>query len=155
MKLRGLFSLALLLTGGALAFAGMPSWQWMNGPYVGRAVDISIGSDIQGKVLYAADDHAFLFKSSDEGETWTPTRIGGDMSGPTCVTIASQNPLVAYVGGNFINNPNVFKTIDRGVNWIQKDNGLGDAWPLCLAVDPSDPAADFVLLGSASQGGSE
>lgn len=152
MKLRGFFSLALFLVAGTIAYAGMPSWQWMNGPYVGRAVDISIGSDIQGKVLYAADDYAYLYKSTNEGQLWEKIQ---SLATPACVVVAPNTPDIAYTGGNWGPDNQVYKTVDRGQNWSSKSSNLGNTSPLCLAVDPSDPNASFVLLGSAIQGGSE
>jgi photosystem II stability/assembly factor-like uncharacterized protein len=136
----------LWLLACAPVFAGMPAWQWLNGPYVGRAVDITIGSGGGQKILYAANENASLFRSTDEGSNWLPTSMGS----PTCVTTAPQNPQIAYTGGSW----KVYKTNDGGVNWVFKSAGIGAVSPLCLAVDPSEPNATFVLLGSASQGGS-
>jgi len=116
MKHRRFVLLAIFLTVGTLAFAGMPSWQWMNGPYVGRAGDISIGSAGLDKVLYAADEYAYLYRSTNEGQLWEKIP---SLSTPTCVVVAPNNPNITYTGGAW----KVYKTIDRGLNWEFKSQG--------------------------------
>ncbi|MGB9721794.1 MAG: WD40/YVTN/BNR-like repeat-containing protein [bacterium] len=148
-KSLSLIILPLLLLGA--------EWQSLNGPPAGRADDMCMGYDpyIPTWVIYAADQTHKLYKSTNEGELWQVPTSQIIVDNPNCVITAPNNAQIVYVGKNRSSPAEhcIWKSEDGGFSWNYKDEGIGNVYPLCLAVDPSDNSASFVLLGSWYQSG--
>jgi len=131
-------------------------WQSLNGPPAGRADDMSMGLYEGQWVIYAADQTHKLYKSTNEGELWQVPTSQIEVDNPVCIITSKNNAQIVYLA-KVPESPNahcVWKSEDGGQTWNPRDDGIGNISPLCLAVDPLDVNANFVLLGSAKQSGS-
>ena len=87
-----------------------------------------------------------MYKSIDEGETWTPINNGLQTSlmNVNCLAIHPTNPNIVYIGTW---KDGIFKTIDGGQSWVNKSNGLASADVRSLAIDPKNPEIVYAGLG--------
>jgi photosystem II stability/assembly factor-like uncharacterized protein len=97
-------------------------------------------------ILYASTGdriHGQLAKSADYGETWYP--IGTPGSGSCCIYSLVIDPTsqtgmrTLYAGSH---SEGVFKSIDGGATWVEKNIGLGENGNRSissLVIDPTNP----------------
>jgi len=111
-------------------------------------------------VLYADIKGNGLYKSEDQGRTWSykpslsSNANGGDkMKGRTqfVISLYDENTLYAcYSNGSWTQDKGkVFKSTDGGDSW-QNWTGSLDEYTKCLAIQPSSTGEDIVYLFSSS-----
>src|SRR3989442_3257101 len=122
---------ALVWLGGlSRAEAGIDVWT-TNGPYGGTIRSLAIDPH-RSTTLYASveavDVHGAptvegVFKSTDEGGSWTAINTGLTNPGGISLAIDPQTPTTLYAAGW----GGVFKSIDAGNNWTAVNTGLPNA----------------------------
>ena len=93
-----------------------------------------------------------FYKSTNSGDSWAVTAVGGDNSYGYAVAVDPQNKNVVYIGG-YLNNPYrgvVFRTLNGGSSWTEVSTGLGSYQIYALAIDPSAPSR---IYAGVSYGG--
>ena len=119
----------------------------------GRISDFAFHPD-KKHVYYAAIASGGLFKTENNGTTWTPLFDGQNSYALGVVELDPANPNVVWVGSGENNSQRsvgfgdgVYKSIDGGVTWSNK--GLADSGHISqIWIDPED--SDTVLV--AAQG---
>jgi photosystem II stability/assembly factor-like uncharacterized protein len=99
-------------------------------------------------VLYAAINTDGVFKSVDNGATWTPTQEGLPSTNASYVVADPWQEKTAYASffAEGYNPGGVYKTTDGGVTWNPANNGLGQ-----LEGDPNDygKVSTYAVVGVA------
>jgi len=101
------------------------------------------------QILYAGTDFDGVWKSTDGGDSWFRASAGLDMSliVPQIIVdpLNSQTLYVGMAGGPGLTGGHIFKSMDGGVTWVQKDSGITVSYPpyvngiRALAIDPAHP----------------
>jgi photosystem II stability/assembly factor-like uncharacterized protein len=94
--------------------------------------------------IYAATNNG-VFKSADEGASWTAANAGLAGIDVFSVAIDPLNPATLYAGAL---GSGVFKSTDGGQNWFSASSGLDDTIILSLAIDPASPQT--IYCGTAT-----
>jgi hypothetical protein len=86
-----------------------------------------------------------VFKSLDEGATWTAINHGLESTTLNigAIAIHPQNPDIVYLGEL---NSGIHKTLDGGKTWFLANNGLLKTDIRALAIDPENP--DTIYTGA-------
>ena len=162
-------AMALALTAQTVSSAMLGGLQWRSiGPAAtgGRIADIAVAR-VPGEpvTIYAASTTGGVFKSLNEGVSWTPVfdHAGGMMS-IGAVAVAPSNPSVVWVGTGEADNrqssswgDGVYRSLDGGATW--KKMGLEDTHHIGkIVIHPSDPNTVYVaavghLWGSNAERG--
>jgi photosystem II stability/assembly factor-like uncharacterized protein len=95
-----------------------------------------------------------IFSSTDDGVTWEPVNVGGQISIPYCrgVAVKTDDPQVAYMGNGesaFGGSGALHRSRDRGNTWETLPLPVipnGTIWN--LAIHPEDPS--FLLASSVN-----
>ena len=108
------------------------------------------GGGFGGGGAAGAQSSTKLFKSTDEGLTWTEIKGGGlpDLAGRTCVAIANgTNSQRMFL----VQNSGLYRSDDGGATWTQMDkedervrNGQG-GYNCGVYVNPKDPDTIYVV----------
>ena len=122
----------------------LPAWISTGGPVGG------IGYDIKARpgnpdILYVTDANTGLHISTNGGLTWMASNLGiarraglsGDIVPVFCVTVDPNNPDIVWVGTQ--NSNGIFKSVDAGKTFIEKDQGVPEPNGITvrgIAVDP-------------------
>jgi photosystem II stability/assembly factor-like uncharacterized protein len=98
----------------------------------------ALALDSSGESLFLGA-HTGLFRSDDDGRSWTPVPISSKRSHLDVMTGTPdpREPKTIYVGTH---EAGVFKTSDGGLTWNQAINGLGGMDVHGLAIDPNAPS---------------
>ncbi len=118
----------------ALSQSGPAPAEWMStgGPVGGLGYDVRIHPSTKN-VMFVTDNNAGVIKSSNAGKTWTPSNSGISVrGGPTgdaftifSLTIDPNDPATVWAGTNGDGGAfGVFKSIDGGAHWTQKNAGI-------------------------------
>lgn len=133
------FALLTILSVACPLLAAFPSfaadqWSLMNGPYGGDIM--ALGADGAGKIYAARGDD--IFRSGDEGDTWTNISDGGVGANINCLHVAPSGDLYAGVSSR-----GVWWSFNGGQSWdhdqITHDphGGLG-ATIIAITVSSND-----------------
>lgn len=134
-----LFASALLRPAPAL---GVGNWEQTAGPSAtGVSTLLRTGS-----FVYAGTASAGVYRSSDNGTTWTAASSG---LGPGVVlALAGENSSIyASIQPDDLGNGGVFRSSDNGATWIPSTSGLGNVYILSLLATGGN-----VYAGDASAG---
>jgi photosystem II stability/assembly factor-like uncharacterized protein len=165
-----LFLIALTAQGPASidpALLGTLRWRSIGPANTGGRIDDFAIARVPGQpdAIYVATASGGVFKSTNQGTSWTPIfdRVDAMMSIGD-VTVAPSNPNVVWVGTGEANNrqssswgDGVYKSVDAGRTW--KASGLADTRHIArIVIHPSDPdlvyaAATGHLWGSNAERG--
>ena len=115
-------------------------------------------------VLYADIKGSGLYKSVDQGVTWTHksslsnnSNGGSKMNGHTnfVISLYDENTLYAcYSNGTWsANNGQVFKSIDSGDTWVNWSGSTANSLTKNLVIQPSNTGEDLVYLFTTSRNG--
>jgi ligand-binding sensor domain-containing protein len=111
------FALSLLLSGLLIATEAVAQnfWQQTNGPYGGTIPAFAI--DSTGNI-FAGTDGGGIFRSTDDGENWTPVNMGLTNTSIWSFVVNSSGHIFAGTDGRF------FRSIDNGTSWTPVNTGL-------------------------------
>lgn len=103
-----------LLCATTIAFSQTPFWQQTNGPEGGNIWGLAINSQ---KYIFATTIRGGVYRSTDNGENWTPVNNGiGAYESPCCgaadIAVDPQDRL--YVQ----NGCRIWRSVDNGENWV-------------------------------------
>ena len=139
----------LLLILPLLLFA---TWSQLYVPYAGRADDMTIGKSGLQYYIYAADRTYKIYKTINDGVSWTVPTIDLSVDNPVCVVTCPNNADVVYLGKT--GSPPVYWSTDAGVNWDdrsgQSPNDITNENPLCFVMDPDNES--IIYLGCKGGG---
>ncbi len=107
------------------AIAQANFWQQSNGPF--GAYVSSIVSDSNG-TLYAGTDGSGIFKSTDEGKSWSSSNAG--LTSLSITTIAVGSDTVLFVG----TVEGVFKSTNHAQSWERIDNWMTSTYTNVLLI---------------------
>lgn len=93
---------------------------------------------IEKDTIYIGTAHNDVYRSEDSGDNWTST---GNISGDSisCLAIDYVNHAILYAGSKYL-DPGVYKTSNRGNDWIQMNNDLNYPLVKSIITDPEEPA---------------
>jgi photosystem II stability/assembly factor-like uncharacterized protein len=160
--MRGILRPSFLALSFAIAAAAQPltpallnGLQWRSiGPAAtgGRIADIAVGKAAgEPLAIYAATTSGGIFKSVNEGVSWSPIfdHAGGMMS-MGAVAVSPSNPSVVWAGTGEADNrqssswgDGIYASLDGGMTWTKK--GLEETRHIGrIVVHPNDPNTVYV-----------
>lgn len=151
--------LAMCLTvvqGPPSATAAIGAWSSF-GPVGGRIADLQV-SPSHHATVWAAAGSGLVFKSTDSGRTWVPSRNGMKFGkNVDLLAVSPSDPSIVYAGGYGSTLGSVmYRTSDGGASWSSRKRGLTDI-VLALVVHPTDPdtayASTYSGLYKTTDGG--
>jgi photosystem II stability/assembly factor-like uncharacterized protein len=122
MKTRHIFVILLFVLLRPFASA---QWVHASNPHGGPITCFSIS----GQNLFVGTTGSGVFRSSDNGTTWTPANAGLGTYGVWSLALAGTNLFAGTYGGG------VFLSTDNGATWTSASDGLAEPHALALAVD--------------------
>jgi photosystem II stability/assembly factor-like uncharacterized protein len=130
-----------------LAISEAPSqtnfWQQMNNGLTNLNVR-ALAAD-SGGTMYAATDSNLVFRSTNNGDSWTHTSPTNAVS----IGYLETNSLGhVFAGDGFAG---VYRSTDSGNNWVQVDSGLSNPFVRALAVS----ASGDIFVGCLAVGGAD
>ena len=133
------------------------------GPAVmGGRIDAIAVIESEPSTLYVGTASGGLWKTVNNGTTWTSIFDGYATSSIGDVAVSASDPRIVWVGSGEANNrqsssfgDGLYKSIDAGNTWAHQ--GLGDSGHIGkLVLDPANPERVFVAaLGSLWSAGGE
>lgn len=104
----------------------------------GGTVNVFAAAPADPHVVYAGMEGGGVFRSADDGRSWSPANGGLGNFFVGALAVDPHNPSVVYAGtkGGF------YKTVTAGAAWVRFSRGLDSSQPqiTALAVDPSTPS---------------
>ena len=97
-------------------------------------------------MVYAGGDARGVFKSLDEGSTWTRANSGLFATSIDSLAIDPQNPHTVYIG---IDGIGLYKSTDGAVSWSATP--ILPGYFFALAIDPQEPDAVYASGGGLSK----
>jgi len=122
------------------------------GPFRGGRTVAAVGVPGHPTVLYIGVNNGGVWRSRDDGRTWTPIFDDQPTGSVGAIAVAPSDPRTIYVGsGEGLQRPDlsvgdgIFKSTDGGASW--RHVGLADGLQIpAIAVDPRDPNRVFVAV---------
>ena len=98
----------------------------------------SIASDPNNpQIVYAGTRDAGIFRTSDGGASWSPSRNGLTFYPIRSLAINPDNSGILYAGTDY---DGVWKSTDSGATWFKSSNGLDEGMIIFnIIVDPKNP----------------
>ena len=118
----------------------VPFWEATNGPLGGtiQALAVSPAGDI-----YAGAENGGVFRSTDDGLTWTNSRTGLDnTSNVMCLAIDPDGRIFAGTRGF-----GVYRSVDNGATWAACNTGLTNTWPQTILASSAGALYVGTLTG--------
>ena len=106
-------------------------WQQTNGPF-GGGVQV-LASNSSGDI-FAGTRIGGVFRSTDNGDTWSPINTGLTATFVSALAINSSGDIFA---GTFGGESGVFRSTDNGDTWRQINTGLTNINVVALAINSS------------------
>lgn len=140
--------LGLALLAAAPLQAGGNRWTPI-GPHGGGVTALAFSAN--GRTVLAGTKTLGVFRSADNGRTWTPASSG--LSGGV-VGLAASPAAAGWVYA--VTSSGVFRSDDAGLHWTAADAGLpsvnGKVNAVRVATEPTDPAAVWAVVRTAVSG---
>jgi photosystem II stability/assembly factor-like uncharacterized protein len=135
--------LGLALLAAAPLRAGVNRWTSI-GPNGGGVTALAFSAN--GRTVLAGTKTLGIFRSADNGRTWTPASSG--LSGEEVVDLAASPAAPGWVYA--VTSSGVFRSDDAGLHWTAADAGLpsmnGRVSAVLVATEPTQPAAVWAAL---------
>lgn len=103
-----------------------------------------IFSNSEQDVIYASVSSSGVFKSIDNGESWSWISVDTFRESILELVISPYNPSVLFA----ITDNGVYKSEDAGLTWNQSGSGITDLSILSIAADPNHENRFFVTTSS-------
>jgi len=160
IRIESIFSLTLFLLTYILPMqaASQPayeteSWVRTGGPLGGLGYDIRM-NPLNPDIMFVTDGFAGVFKSIDGGYNWFPSNNGiPRKGGPTgdaipifCLTIDPNNPDIVWAGMQ--QQLGIFKSMDSGETWQEKDNGVIENTGITFRGFSIDPRSSDIVYAA-------
>jgi len=121
--------------------AGESAWIQTNGPFGGAINTIEI-DPVHPDILYAGGAGGGVFKSTDDGTTWTMLeQIISPSEHIHDIFLSPNDPLTVYALAG-----RLYKSTNGGESWRVPDQ---EHWFSCVAMDPANP---LVLIAGSGDG---
>ena len=131
------------------------NWQYL-GPTntSGRIIDVAVAKyGATPYHIYAASASGGVWKTIDEGKTWSPVFEEGVTTDIGDVTVSPSNPDIVWIGTGEANifrssmaGCGVYKSIDAGKTWVHM--GLEDTFTIPrIVIHPTNPDIVYVAAG--------
>ncbi len=121
-----------------------PTWQKMTGP---PGIDVTVIYKANN-ILYAGTKNLGLYRSTDDGQTWTSASAGIERTLISDIIASGPNLLAAVAASRCPEHLNIFKSTDNGTTW-SPTAGLDGRVVNSFAIK-----GNFVYAGIASVTGS-
>jgi len=125
-------------------------------PINGAAINEITVSISDPNIVYATTYGNGVFKSTDAGNTWSPTALINEIGTNDGLAISPIDPNIvfasAYGFGHYTGG--VFKTIDGGETWTTIEY-FGNTYVRGIFIDPSNPQTIFTYRGQTNYYGYE
>jgi photosystem II stability/assembly factor-like uncharacterized protein len=109
-----------------------PSWHAF--PLFGGEMTSMAADPTNGQIAYVGTRDAGVFKTTDGGRSWRPSRSGLTVSPIRTLRLDPTNPATLYAGADF---DGVWKSNDGGITWARTGAGLPDSMVVFnIAIDP-------------------
>jgi photosystem II stability/assembly factor-like uncharacterized protein len=116
----------------------------------GRVTAIDVANTPGRRTIYVGFASGGVWKSTNNGTTWTPVFDDAAFSNVSDITISSSNPSIVWVGTGERNSlrsqgwgGGVYKSVDAGKTW--KQSGLTDNTQIGrIAIHPKNPDIVYV-----------
>ncbi|MFC1569290.1 T9SS type A sorting domain-containing protein [bacterium] len=130
------------------------TWIRTGGPLGGLGYDVRMRPD-NPDMMYVTDAYAGVFISEDGGENWHPSNqgitTGGGESGDAipvfCLTIDPHHHDIIWIGMQF--SGSIFKSVDAGVTWEEKDEGVNTVEGVTFRGFTVDPTTSDIVYAAA------
>jgi len=129
-------------------------WIRLGGPPGGLGYDIRYNPDFPD-IWYVTDANAGVHRSTDNGNRWESVNEGIETyAGPTnelipvfCLTVSQHDPMILWAGTQY--NGHLYKSVDAGVTWEEKDEGITKEYDLLsfrgITIDPASPNIIYAM----------
>ena len=120
------------------------TWTLFPGVFGTNVTGQALAADAATGALYAGANNGGVFKSVDQGQSWTPANAGL----PSIVwTLAAAEtaPFTLYAG----TSSGVFRTTDGAATWQPRSTGLPAGVVLHLVAHPTDPMTAYAAVANA------
>lgn len=94
------------------------------------------------KIVYVGVGPSFIYRTTDQGETWDTIPKHPEAYALTSLAIAPSNDSIIYAGYT----TGIFKSIDRGNTWQTLNLGFGIHSGTLIAVNPKSPDTVYVAV---------
>jgi photosystem II stability/assembly factor-like uncharacterized protein len=144
----------LIFLGMALvAMAQRNVWIRTGGPLGGLGYDIRM-NPLNPDIMFVTDGFAGVFKSIDGGSNWFPSNNGiprkggpsGDALPIFCLTIDPNDPDIVWAGMQ--QQRGIFKSLDSGNTWQEKDNGVIETTGITFRGFSVDPRSSDIVYAA-------
>lgn len=133
-------SLVLLLS--LLTIPTASALQFTTGGPIGElalpAVTLVAVSPAAPNVVYAGAADGKLYRSTDDGSTWTA--LSTPASSVSALTVDPANSATVYIVGQM----NTYRSDDSGETWKDLTPRIGTLLPASILVDPQNPATVYI-----------
>jgi len=133
---------------GMVVFPENPSVQTTG---MGRVSDL-VYHPTDSTILFAVSASGGLWKSSNEGKSWSSMNDYFPRTQCASVCINPLNPDIIYLGTgdanyNNANGLGIWKSLDGGQTWSQQSSGLGNRLVSRIWINPNDTAMLIIAAG--------
>ena len=109
---------------------------------------LALGAD--GQTVYAATPGwiVHLWRSDDNGVSWQPLVIPDTRGDVTIIPHPAHADTLFVITYTWDSGKGLFRSTDRGLNWMQVTEGISGTHPTALAIHPTQPLT--MALGTES-----
>jgi len=153
------FDIDSVLIEGEMVYEPPEGYNWFRtgGPIGGLGYDIRI-HPFEKRIMFVTDNPSGINKSTDGGATWIQKNSGISVfSGAAndgipifSLTIDPSNPGIVWSGTQ--NSKGIFKSVDGGETWEQKDNGVTEGNEISFRGFAIHPENSDIVLAAAEIG---
>ena len=109
---------------------------WQSYPLYGGEMTSIVMSPVETQTVYVGTRDAGVFKTTDGGQSWQPSRGGLTFFPVRSLRIDPQHPNVLYAGTDY---DGIWKSIDGGRSWTKSSSGLDTGLIVFnIVIDPEN-----------------